>query len=132
MTHYQSNLRDLEFNLFEVFETPFGTGPFAEVEAETARGALAEIDRMARNDLAASYADADRKPPVYDPATFKVTMPQGFAESFHTWMDAEFWRFTLPEALGGTQAPHGFIWSFAELVLGANAPIWMYASGPAF
>ena len=132
MTHYQSNLRDLEFNLFEVFDTPFGTGPFAEVDAETARGALAEIDRMARNDLAASYADADRRPPVYDPATFKVTMPQGFSESFRAWMDAEFWRFTLPEALGGTPAPHGFIWSFAELVLGSNAPVWMYASGPSF
>jgi alkylation response protein AidB-like acyl-CoA dehydrogenase len=132
MTHYQSNLRDLEFNLFEVFDTPFGTGPYAEVDAETARGALAEIDRMARHDLAASYADADRKPPAYDPATFKVTMPQGFSDSFRTWMDAEFWRFTLPEALGGTPAPHAFIWSFAELVLGSNAPIWMYASGPSF
>jgi alkylation response protein AidB-like acyl-CoA dehydrogenase len=132
MTHYQSNLKDLEFNLFEVFDTPFGTGPYAEVDAETARGALVEIDRMARNDLAASYADADRKPPAYDPATFQVTMPQGFSESFRTWMDAEFWRFTLPEALGGTPAPHGFIWSFAELVLGSNAPVWMYASGPSF
>jgi alkylation response protein AidB-like acyl-CoA dehydrogenase len=132
MTHYQSNLRDLEFNLFDVFETPFGAGPFAELDAETARGALAEIDRMARDDLAASYADADRRPPAYDPATFKVTMPQGFSDSFHTWMDAEFWRFTLPEALGGTPAPHGFIWSFAELVLGSNAPIWMYSSGPSF
>jgi len=132
MTHYQSNLRDLEFNLFEVFDTPFGTGPYAEVDEETARGALAEIDRMARNDLAASYADADRKPPVYDPATFNVTMPEGFSESFRTWMDAEFWRFALPEALGGTPAPHGFIWAFAEMVLGANAPVWMYASGPSF
>jgi alkylation response protein AidB-like acyl-CoA dehydrogenase len=132
MTHYQSNLRDLEFNLFDVFEAPFGAGPFAELDAETARGALAEIDRLARDDLAASYADADRRPPAYDPATFKVTMPQGFSDSFHTWMDAEFWRFTLPEALGGTPAPHGFIWSFAELVLGSNAPIWMYSSGPSF
>jgi len=132
MTHYLSNMRDLEFNLFEVFDTPFGVGPYGEVDAETARGALAEIDRMARNDLATSYADADRKPPVYDPATFKVTMPQGFSDSFGTWMDAEFWRFTLPEELGGTPAPHAFIWSFAELVLGSNAPIWMYASGPSF
>jgi alkylation response protein AidB-like acyl-CoA dehydrogenase len=132
MTHYQSNLRDLEFNLFEVFDTPFGTGPYEDVDADTARSALAEIDRMARTDLAASYADADRQPPVYDPATFKVTMPESFRESFKTWMDAEFWRFTLPSELGGTPAPHTFIWSFAELVLGSNAPIWMYGSGPSF
>lgn len=132
MTHYQSNLRDLEFNLFEVFDTPFGTGPYEDVDADTARSALAEIDRMARTDLAASYAAADRQPPVYDPATFKVTMPESFRESFKTWMDAEFWRFTLPSELGGTPAPHTFIWSFAELVLGSNAPIWMYGSGPSF
>src|SRR6185369_11574917 len=29
-------------------------------------------------------------------------------------------------------APRAFWWSFAEMVLGANAPIWMYASGPSF
>ncbi|WP_117211954.1 acyl-CoA dehydrogenase [Allorhizocola rhizosphaerae] len=132
MTHYRSNLRDLEFNLFEVFDTPFGTGPYADVDADTARSALAEIDRMARTDLAASFADADRNPPVYDPATYSVRIPDSFKESYRTWMDAEFWRFTLPEALGGTPSPHAFIWSFAELVLGSNAPVWMYGSGPLF
>jgi alkylation response protein AidB-like acyl-CoA dehydrogenase len=132
MTHYQSNLRDFEFNLFEVFDTPFGKGPYADVDAETARSVLGEIDRIAKNDLAASYADADRNPPVYDPATYSVTLPESFKESYRTWMDAEFWRFTLPEALGGTPAPQAFIWSFAELVLGSNAPVWMYGSGTLF
>jgi alkylation response protein AidB-like acyl-CoA dehydrogenase len=132
MSHYQSNLRDLEFDLFEVFDTPFGAGPYGEVDADTARSALTEIDRMAREDIGASYADADRNPPVYDPATYKVTVPASFAESFRTWMEAEFWRFTLPGDLGGTPAPHAFIWSFAELVLGSNAPVWMYGSGPSF
>ncbi len=132
MTHYQSNLRDLEFNLFEVFDTPFGEGPYADVDAGTARSVLGEIDRMARTDLAASYAQADRQPPVYDPSTFTVKMPEGFTQSFKTWMESEFWRFALPEALGGTQAPHTFIWAFAELVLGSNAPVWMYGSGPSF
>lgn len=132
MTHYQSNLRDLEFNLFEVFDTPFGVGPYSDVDADTARSVLGEIDRMARTDLAESYADSDRNPPVYDPATFSVTMPEGFKRSHETWMDAEFWRFSLPEALGGTPAPHAFIWGFAELVLGSNAPIWMYGCGPSF
>jgi alkylation response protein AidB-like acyl-CoA dehydrogenase len=132
MSHYQSNLRDLEFNLFEVFDTPFGTAPYGEVDADTARSALTEIDRLAREDLAASYADADRNPPVFDPSTHQVTVPASFAASFRSWMDAEFWRFALPGELGGTPAPHAFIWSFAELVLGSNAPVWMYGSGPSF
>ena len=44
MSHYKSNLRDLEFNLFEVFgqgdggtHPVLGTGPFADIDADTAR-----------------------------------------------------------------------------------------------
>ena len=42
MGHYRSNLRDIEFTLFEVFGVGerLGQGPFAEVDEETARGIL--------------------------------------------------------------------------------------------
>src|SRR5689334_781626 len=71
MTHYKSNLRDLQFNLFEVFgaDRAFGQAPFDEIDVETARDVLAEVNRLATEDLAASYEDADRNPPVFDPAT---------------------------------------------------------------
>ena len=56
MSHYKSNLRDIEFNLFEVLgrDEVLGTGPFAEIDGDTARAILAEVDRLAREDLAAS------------------------------------------------------------------------------
>ncbi|MFB9234769.1 acyl-CoA dehydrogenase [Plantactinospora siamensis] len=134
MTHYKSNLRDLEFNLFEVFgvDRTFGAEPYADLDAETARSILAEVDRLAREDLAASYADSDRNPPVFDPATHTAPLPESFKKSFRAFMDAEFWRLDLPAELGGTGAPRALWWSLAELVLGSNAPIWMYASGPSF
>ena len=47
-------------------------------------------------------------------------------------MDAEFWRLDLPEEMGGTPAPRTLWWAVAELILGANAPVWMYAAGPSF
>jgi alkylation response protein AidB-like acyl-CoA dehydrogenase len=47
-------------------------------------------------------------------------------------MDSEFWRLDLPTGLGGSSAPRTLWWLLAELVLGANAPVWMYASGPSF
>ena len=49
MSHYKSNLRDIEFNLFEVLgrQELLGTGPFAEVDTDTARDMLAEINRLA-------------------------------------------------------------------------------------
>ena len=39
MTHYKSNLRDLEFNLFEVFNRQeiMGSGPFEDLDEDTAR-----------------------------------------------------------------------------------------------
>ncbi|HEV7712537.1 MAG TPA: acyl-CoA dehydrogenase family protein, partial [Asanoa sp.] len=134
MTHYKSNVRDIEFNLFEVFgvDRVLGQGPFAEVDVDTARNLLAELDRFAREDLSASYVDSDRNPPVFDPQTHTAPLPEAFRRSFHTFMDAEFWRLDLPTELGGTSAPRALWWSLAELILGSNAPIWMYASGPSF
>ncbi len=134
MSHYRSNLRDLQFNLFEVFGTDkvLGTPPYSDLDAETARNVLAEVDRLAREDLAASYVAGDRQPPEYDPATHSVRMPDAFRRSFSSFMASEFWLLDLPAELGGTPAPRALWWSTAELVLGANAPVWMYASGPSF
>jgi alkylation response protein AidB-like acyl-CoA dehydrogenase len=134
VSHYKTNLRDIEFNLFEVLgrDDVLGTGPFGEVDGETARSILAEVDRLAREELASSYADSDRNPPVFDPATGTAPLPESFTKSYRAWMDAEYWRLQIKEELGGTYAPSTLIWAVAEMVLGANAPIWMYGCGPAF
>ena len=132
MTHYRSNVRDLEFNLFEVFGAGerMGTAPFAEMDVETARGVLAELEKVASGPLAASFVDADRNPPVYDPQTFSVTIPGSFRTSFQTAMDGEWWRLELPTHLGGFGAPPSLRWAAAELILGSNPAIQMYSSGP--
>ncbi|MGA8211051.1 MAG: acyl-CoA dehydrogenase [Nocardioidaceae bacterium] len=134
MSHYKSNLRDIEFNLFEVLgrERVLGRGPFEDVDTETARTILAEVDRLATEELAASYVESDRHSPVFDPATGTADLPESFVASYRAWMDAEFWRLALPAALGGQPAPSSLIWAIGELVLGANAPVWMYACGPSF
>jgi alkylation response protein AidB-like acyl-CoA dehydrogenase len=134
MSHYKSNLRDIEFNLFEVFgrQEILGTGPFAEVDADTARDMLAEVNRLATGPVADSFADADRNPPVYDPATGDVTLPEGFKKSFAELMEAEWWRLALPPELGGTVVPRSLQWAVAGFILGANPAVWMYSNGPTF
>ncbi|MGZ5417969.1 MAG: acyl-CoA dehydrogenase [Nocardioides sp.] len=134
MSHYKSNIRDIEFNLFEVLrrDEVLGQGPFEDVDVDTARSILAEVDRMAREDLAASYEDSDRNPPVFDPKTNTAPVPEAFQKSYRAWMDAEYWRLSIPAELGGQPAPSTLNWAIGELVLGANAPIWMYACGPSF
>jgi alkylation response protein AidB-like acyl-CoA dehydrogenase len=134
MSHYKSNLRDIEFNLFEVLgrQELLGTGPFDEVDTDTARDMLAEINRLALGPMAESFADADRNPPVFDPATGTVTLPESFRKSFRALMDAEWWRLSVPPELGGTVVPRSLAWAVAEFVLGANPAAWMYTNGPTF
>jgi alkylation response protein AidB-like acyl-CoA dehydrogenase len=134
VSHYKSNLRDIEFNLFEVLgrDEVLGEGPFAEVDGETARSILVEVERLAREDLAASYEDSDRNPPVFDPTTGTADLPESFKKSYAAWMDAEWWRLQTLEELGGQPAPSSLIWAIGEMVLGANAPVWMYSAGAAF
>ncbi|WP_328955987.1 acyl-CoA dehydrogenase [Kitasatospora purpeofusca] len=134
MGHYKSNLRDVEFNLFEVFgrEQVYGTGPFADMDVETAKNILSEIARLAENDLAASFTDTDRNPPVFDPETSTAPVPATFKKSYQAYMDAEWWRLGIPESIGGQVTPSSLIWAFAEQILGSNPAIWMYSSGPAF
>src|SRR4051812_38295459 len=134
MGHYTANLRDLEFNLFEFLDTKdrLGTGPFEQMDAETARGVLAEIRRLAEGPLADSFVDADRNPPVFDPATRSVTLPESFKRSVRALDDGEWYRLDLPEHLGGFGAPHALGWAAFEMVLGANPAVFMYGAWAAF
>src|SRR6187200_156583 len=134
MGHYKSNLRDIEFTLFEVLgrQKVLGTGPYAEVDEDTARSILDEVERLATGPLAESLLESDRTPPVYDPATYSVTMPAAFKKSYQAYMDAEWWRMDIPEELGGTVVPPSLRWAVAELILGSNPAVHMYASGMAF
>ena len=131
MSHYKSNLRDIQFNLFEVLRRQdlLGQPPYDELDEETVRGILGELERLATGPLAESFADADRNPPVFDPATHSVRIPESLRKSYRAFMDAEYYRLSLPAELGGTGAPRSLNWAMAELILGSNPAIWMYASG---
>ena len=131
MSHYKSNLRDIQFNLFEVLRRQdlLGQPPYDELDEETVRGILGELERLATGPLAESFADADRNPPVFDPVTHSVRIPESLRKSYRAFMDAEWYRLSLPAELGGTGAPKSLNWAMAELVLGSNPAIWMYASG---
>jgi alkylation response protein AidB-like acyl-CoA dehydrogenase len=131
MGHYRSNLRDIEFTLFEVLgrSAVLGTGPYADLDADTARSILAEVERLATHELAESFADGDRNPPIFDPVTHTVTLPESFKKSFQAYVDAEWWRLDLPEGLGGTVCPPSLRWAVAELILGSNPGVHLYSSG---
>ncbi|MDN5859968.1 MAG: acyl-CoA dehydrogenase, partial [Pseudonocardia sp.] len=134
MSHFKSNLRDIEFNLFEVFRVQdrLGAAPFDGLDLDGARDTLRELNALATGPLADSFVDADRNPPVYDPKTFSVTIPESLKKSYHALVDGEWWRLGLPEELGGYGVPPTVQWAAAELILGSNPAVFMYMAGPNF
>ena len=134
MSHYKSNVRDIEFNLFEVLgrEEILGTGPYADLDRDTVSAILAEVDHVATTKLAESFGDADGDLPVFDPKTHSVTVPDDVKKSFQALMDSGTWQLELPEELGGQVTPPSVQWAVHELNIGANPSTMLYSAGPKF
>jgi alkylation response protein AidB-like acyl-CoA dehydrogenase len=132
--HYKSNARDLEFNLFEALdlEKTLATGAFGDLDGASVRQMLAEAARLAEGPLAESFADADRNPPTFDPATHVVTLPESFKKSLRAWQQGEWFRIGLDEHVGGVAAPATLAWAINEFVLGAQPAAFLYLAGPIF
>jgi alkylation response protein AidB-like acyl-CoA dehydrogenase len=134
MSHYTANLRDIEFCLFDLLgaEKILGTSVFSELDRETTMGMLDEMKRLTENDLAASFVDGDRIGTDFNKATGDVKLPESFKKSYKSYIDGEWWRIDTPVPLGGTKIPASVRWAIAEMVLGSNPSIHIYASGYAF
>ena len=134
MSHYKSNVRDQVFNLFEVFglEKTLGEGPFSDLDVETATEMLGELARLSEGPIAESFVEGDRNPPVFDPATHTVTLPESFKASVRAFIDGGWDKVGLIEELGGVPAPKALLWALHEHVLGANPAVWMYGGGAGF
>ncbi len=134
MGHYKSNLRDIEFNLFEVFgaERALGAGPFSQLDVDAAKDVLKEVERLATHDLAESFTDSDRNPPVFDKDAGTVALPKSFLKSYQAYADGGWDKLDLPEYLGGIGAPPTLRWAANEMLLGANPAVYMFGSGAGF
>ncbi len=134
MSHYTANLRDIEFCLFDLLgaEKILGTSVFSELDRETTMGMLDEMKRLTESDLAASFVDGDRIGTDFNKATGDVKLPESFKKSYKSYIDGEWWRIDTPVPLGGTKIPASVRWAIAEMVLGSNPSIHIYASGYAF
>ena len=134
MSHYTANLRDIEFCLFDLLgrEKVLGTSVYSDVDRDTAMGMLEEMKRLCENDLAASFIEGDRLGTSFDKSTGDVTVPASFKKSYDAYVNGEWWRLDAPVDLGGMKIPPSVRWAIAEMVLGSNPAIHIYASGYAF
>jgi alkylation response protein AidB-like acyl-CoA dehydrogenase len=132
--HYIPNVRDIEFNLFEVLNLGdvLAAGGYGDLDVDTVRTMLDEVARLAEGPVAASFAAADRNPPVFDAEHHTISVPGELAKSVQAIKNAEWWRMGIAEEIGGVLAPAALTWAVHEMLLCANpsAAFW-YALGPA-
>ncbi|HEY1098297.1 MAG TPA: acyl-CoA dehydrogenase [Myxococcota bacterium] len=130
--HYKSNLRDIYFNLFEMHDvggTVLGHGPYANLDEETMRDTLAQVEKLASNEVAASFIEGDRVPLKHDEKTGTVTLPAGVKKSIEKVYEGGWHLLEVPERLGGIGAPPSICWAVNEMVVGANPPVAFYTFG---
>jgi len=134
MSHYTANLRDIEFCLFDLLkrEEILGTSIYSDLDRDTVMGMLEEMKRLSENDLAASFVEGDRLGVDFNPATGDAKLPPSFIKSYRAYMDGEWWRIDAPVEIGGTVIPASLRWAIAEMVLGSNPSVHIYASGTSF
>jgi alkylation response protein AidB-like acyl-CoA dehydrogenase len=133
MSHYKANVRDLEFNLFEVLdlEKALATGEFGDLDGEAIREMLAEAARLAQGPLAESFADGDRNPPEFDPDSHAVRLPESFKSSVRAWQEAGWPLLGLDEGLGDVHVPAAVNSAINEFLFGAQPAAFFYLVGPA-
>lgn len=130
MGHYRANVRDLEFNLFEVLdiEKTLASGQFGDLNGDTVRDMVREAARQAEGPLADGFFDGDRQPPIFDPQTHSITLPETFKESVRVWQRGPWLRLGLPEGMGGIAAPAMLRWTINEFLVGGQPAAFFYLS----
>ncbi len=132
MSHYKSNVRDIEFNLFEVLGigTLLDSGAYGDLDADTARNVLEEVARFSEDVIAESFVDADRDPIVFDPSTHSISIPAPLRKTIMAVQEADWGTIGLPEGIGGVKAPSALLWGIQEMLICANPAAIFFNLGP--
>ncbi|WP_280399766.1 acyl-CoA dehydrogenase [Nocardia carnea] len=125
MSHYHSNIRDMQFVLFDLLDgrSRYGHAPFTDVDPSAATAVLTEAARYATDRLAQSFSDTDRDPVAFEPATHSVRLPSAYRAAAAEYLDSGWLDLDLPAEISGQNAPPTLRWCVTELMLGANPAI---------
>jgi alkylation response protein AidB-like acyl-CoA dehydrogenase len=130
MSHYRSNREDIEFVLFDVLGVGEHLSSFGDLDLDTAKALLSEVERLATGEWAASFVDADRIP--LELVDGSVALPESVKASLAAFRAGGWDRFGLPAELGGTPVPPTLLWAAQELLLGANPTAMFYGGAALF
>ena len=130
MGHYRSNVRDLEFNLFEVLglDAVLDSGAYGDLDTATVRDILREVARLSEGPIADSFVDADRNPPRFLPDEHTIAVPDSVRPAVTAFKDAGWWRIGMSDVIGGVPAPAPVTWAVNEMMACANPATQWYST----
>lgn len=133
--HYRTNVRDLEFALFDALGlgAAFDDGRTGfDLDTATITSMLTAAADLAEGPLAASFTDADRNPATFDPSTGMLELPDTLKQSYRAYVDGGWHKLSVPEELGGIPLPPVVHWALTEVLCGANPALYFYTYGSYF
>lgn len=127
MSHYKANLRDQEFNLFEANPITDYLDSFGDMDEDTARMILREVERLAVGPWGDSFVATDR----YELKLVdgEVVLPDELKRSIDAYREAGWGRISMPPELGGAGAPPSLTTATIELLCGSQPTAYFYAIG---
>ena len=119
--HYIANVRDIEFNLFEVLNLSqvLDSGGYRDLDSDTVRTMLDEVARLAEGPVAESFAAADRNP-VFDPSSTPSPCPPRVGQVGAGRQGRRMVAHGLAEEVGGVAAPAALTWAINEMLAAPN------------
>jgi hypothetical protein len=132
MSHYKANVRDLEFNLFEVLDlgTLLDQGAYGDLDFDTAKAMLNEVAHFSQEVVAESFVEADRNPVQFVADQHTITVPDALRKTVGAVHAAGWSALGIPEDIGGTRAPKALMWATQEMIASANPSAIFFNMGP--
>lgn len=134
ISHFQSDLPDMEFNLFTLFnlENLLDKMPELGMDKETVISLLNEVNRLADEDLAKTFSDKSFAAPYFDKETKNVVLDPELKNSFEKYLAGGWNELGMAKELGGTPVPQLLQWSINEILVGANPALFLYITMMSF
>jgi alkylation response protein AidB-like acyl-CoA dehydrogenase len=124
------DLRDIKFQLFEVFkigETLLGKGRYADYDADTCNMVLDQAAKFAEQEIAPSYPDEVHRKPVE--ATWKdgkVTTPEAYKRLYKLYCEGGYMATADQPEVGGQGFPAIIAAACSNMFLSCNQAFLMY------
>jgi alkylation response protein AidB-like acyl-CoA dehydrogenase len=128
MVQQLADRRDVDFNLYELFEVEetCKLEPYKDLNKKILNLIVTEARNFSIKEMLPAYADGDRIGPQFDNG--EVCMPESFKRVYRLGRENQWTSPSAPEQYGGQGLPHIIAAAIREYLMAANWPLASFLS----